>query len=154
MKAPFVRSAYNYDVDEVSNASGLTCSDASLAKQSFREECDINTIVRNFGLTGQLPDDVRPPTYGDFSGIFDFHSAMNAVAEAQEAFDALPAEVRARFHNDPGAFVDFCSNPENLPDLRKMGLAVALNPETDDLSVKGAEGAAQPAKPLDGAPAQ
>lgn len=151
MKPPFVRSAYNYDVDEASHASGLACLDDSLTKQSFREECDINTIVRNFGLTGELPDDVRPPTYGDFIGIFDFHSAMNAVALAKEAFDALPADVRARFHHDPGAFVDFCSNPANLDEMRKLGLAVELNPETDDLSVKGDGVAAEPAKPLDGA---
>lgn len=122
MKAPFVRSPYNYDVDAVSNETGLKCEDASLAVQDQRDEVDINTIVRRFGLTGKLPEDVRMPSYGDFVGVSDYHSAMNAVALANEAFDAMPAEVRARFENDPGAFVDFCSDPKNLAEAGKLGL--------------------------------
>lgn len=127
---PFVRSWYNYNRDEVSCQTALTCNDVSLTKQSFADECDINNIVRQFGLTGKLPDDIRPATYGDFEGIFDFHSAMNAVALAGEEFDKLPADIRYRFHNDPGAFVEFCSNVDNLEEMRKMGLAVQLNPQT------------------------
>jgi len=124
MDMPFVRSAFNYDRDSGSIESGLLCEDKSLTKQSFAAECDINTIVKNFGLTGKLPDDVRAPTYSDFEGIFDFHSAMNAIATAGEAFDAMDASIRSRFHNDPGAFVDFCSDPSNLPEMRKLGLAL------------------------------
>lgn len=128
---PFIRSPYNYNRDDASLSTGLTCNDPTLTKQSFADECDINNIVRQFGLTGKLPDDIRPATYGDFEGIFDFHTAMNAVALAGEEFDKLPADIRYRFHNDPGAFVEFCSNVDNLEEMRKMGLAVALNPETD-----------------------
>ncbi|WNK13940.1 MAG: internal scaffolding protein [Microvirus sp.] len=147
----FLRTAFNYDMDAASDEDSLRCEDVSLAKQSFAEECDINTIVRQFGLTGKLPDEsVRVPQFGDFDGIFDFHSAMNAIVRAEESFDRLPADVRYRFHNDPGAFVEFAVKPENLPELRKMGLApdVVLEP----VPVKGAEGAAEPAKPLDSAP--
>ena len=49
---------------------------------------------------------------------------MNMIARAHESFDALPADVRARFGNDPGAFVEFCSDEKNLPAMREMGLAV------------------------------
>lgn len=118
----FVRSAYNYDVDAASLEAGLECLDVSLTKQSFSEEADINTIVRRFRLTGELPTDVRMPTYGDFTDVIDFHSAMNVVASARESFDAMPAEVRARFHNNPGEFVDFCSDGENLAEAIKLGL--------------------------------
>lgn len=155
--SPFVRSPYNYDTDAVSRETALVCDDPSLTKQSFAEECDINTIVRQFGLTGKMPDDIVPPTYADFEGIFDFHSAMNAVAAAGEEFDRLPAKIRARFHNDPGLFVDFCSDPNNLREMVDMGLAVK-NPSYVDPNaplpvepVKGAVGVAEPAKPLDGA---
>lgn len=124
MKKVFVRSEFNYDMDEASEASGLKCMDESLTKQSFAEEVDINTIVKRFGLTGQLPVDVRTPLNDDFEGVFDFKSAMDAVVQAQESFDAMPAETRARFHNDPAEFVDFCSNPDNLDEMRKLGLAI------------------------------
>jgi len=118
----FVRNPYNYDMDKVSEETGLLCLDESKTKQAFAEECDINTIVRRFNLTGQLPDNVRAPMYGDFEQVFDFHSAMNAVAAAGEAFDMMPADVRARFANDPAAFVDFCSNPDNRAEAIKLGL--------------------------------
>jgi len=125
MKGPFVRSPYNYDMDEASDLSGLSCLDVSLAKQSFAEECDINTIVKRFNLSGQLPENVFVPQYGDFEEVFDFHTAMNVVAKAGEAFDAMPADVRARFNNDPGAFVDFVSDPANTDEAVKLGIAVA-----------------------------
>jgi len=126
MNNVFVRSAYNYDTDLASAESGLNCQDVSLAKQSFAEEVDINTIVRRFNLTGELPHDVRVPEYADFEGSFDYHSALNAIAAAHESFDAMPAAVRARFQNDAGAFVDFCNDPANIEDMIKMGLAVKV----------------------------
>lgn len=113
---------FNYDADAVSMETGLECKDVSLTKQSFAEECDINTIVRRFGLTGELPTNVRMPSYGDFTGLGDFRDAMNAVVAAREAFDLMPADVRARFHNDPAEFVDFCSDEKNFEEAGKLGL--------------------------------
>lgn len=127
MNPVFIRSAYNYDMFEASTESGLNCEDKSLTKQSFAEECDINTIVRRFNLTGELPSSVRVPEYADFEGAFDYHSALNAIASARESFDAMTAEVRQRFNNDPGQFVDFCNDPSNIDQMVKMGLAVPSN---------------------------
>lgn len=104
----------------------LTCRDPSLAVQSQKAEADINTIVRNFGVTGSVRAPARLPSYGDFDGISDYRDAMEAVKAAQESFASLPSNIRARFHNDPGAFLDFVENPSNLPELRAMGLANPL----------------------------
>ena len=122
MKAPFIRNPYNYDMNKASDESGLKCLDKTRTQQHHKDECDINTIVRRFALTGQLPDNIRIPKYGDFDVVNDYHSAMNAVATANEAFDALPAAIRTKFQNDPGAFVDFCSDEANREELIKMGL--------------------------------
>lgn len=122
MSKIFLRAPHNYDVDKASDESGLACPEATLTKQSFAEECDINTIVRRFNLTGQLPTDVDAPTYADFSDIPDFQSAMNAVLAAQESFASMPADVRARFNNDPASFVDFCSDDANYDEAVKLGL--------------------------------
>lgn len=118
----FVRAPYNYDTDAVSRETALYCEDESLAKQSFAEEVDINTILRRFHITGELPSGVRMPTYGDFEGVTDFHEAVNAIALAHEAFDQMPADVRLRFNNDPGAFVDFCSDDKNREEAMRLGL--------------------------------
>lgn len=124
MRKPiFIRSAYNYDGDDVSRETSLSCLDESLAVQSERDEVDINTIVRRFGLTGELPSDVAMPKSGDFTGLPDFHTAMNMVRAAQEEFMRVPAELRARFQNDPQQMIQFCEDPANLDELRKLGLA-------------------------------
>lgn len=101
----------------------LVCNDPSLAIQSQKAEADINTIVRNFGVTGRVPTSVRLPEYGDFSGVSDYRSAIEAVRAAEEAFLQVPSKIRAEFNHDPGAFASFCLDPSNLPQLREWGLA-------------------------------
>lgn len=128
----FLRTAFNYDRDAASNESALECRDPSLTKQEFLKDADINEIVRRFNLTGQLPQGVHPPTFGDFDEVFDFQTAMNAIAVARQSFEAMPAEVRARFLNDPQLFVEFCSDESNLPEMRKMGLAVPAEASPPD----------------------
>lgn len=125
MEVVFVRTPYNYDRNAASDESGLKCEDVSLAKQEFAEEVDINTIIHRFKLDGELPSGVRMPTYGDFTGVTDFQSAMEQVAQAREAFERMPARVRERFDNDPAKFVDFCSDEKNLPEAAKLGLVTA-----------------------------
>lgn len=125
MRKIFVRSAFNYDPNVVSRETGTCCAeDEDKTVQSFKEEADINVLVRRFGITGQMPQGVVPPTYGVFEDVFDFKSAMDAIAVARESFDAMPGDVRAKFQNDPQKFVEFCSNKDNLPEMRKMGLAI------------------------------
>lgn len=118
-------TGYNMDNDAVSRETAMSFSPAErLTKQEFAEECDINTIVRRFGLTGELPQNVRAPQYGDFSDALDYRSALDAVMAANESFMAMPAEVRKRFGNDPAEFVDFCSNPANRDEAIRLGLVV------------------------------
>lgn len=118
-----VRAYRNYDGDAVSNETGLECKDPSKAIQSQKEEADINTIVRNFGITGKMPENVRLPAYGDFSGVDDYRSALDAVKAAEKSFMEIPAEIRAKFDHDPQNFLEFVENPENMDKLREMGLA-------------------------------
>lgn len=126
-----VRGYRSYDVDAVSDETGLRCEDASKAIQSQKDEADINTIVRNFGLTGKVPENIRVPVYGDFDvGVTDYRSALEAIKTAEQSFMAMPAEVRARFQNDPQQFLDFCADSGNLEEMRKLGLAVPAVVET------------------------
>lgn len=122
MKAPFVRSPYNYDMLEASTESGLKCEDVSLTVQEPRDECDINTIVERFGLTGHLPVIEELPMQGDFTGVSSFQEALLEVQKAQATFDSLPANLRTRFANNAGMFVDFCSDPANKDELGRLGL--------------------------------
>lgn len=124
--SPFIRTPFNYDVDAASSASALHCLDKSLASQSERDETDINEIVRRFGITGKLPDNFQPPVYGDFTDITDYRSALQAVRNAAESFMDMPADMRARFNNDPGQLIDFLADQANRAEAEKLGLVNPL----------------------------
>lgn len=128
------RSALNYDRDSASVESGLIDFGPSRTNQADALSADINKIVKDFGLTGRLPSAVRIPTYEDYDGVVDdYQTACNALREADASFLSLPAGLRARFHNSPQAFLEFCSKESNLDEMRSMGLAVPL-PETPPVS--------------------
>lgn len=122
----FVRTEGNYDADGLSTETGLRCLDASRTIQSQKDEADINVIVKNFGITGKMPENVRVPRFGDFEMVGDYRDAIHAVREAEASFMAMPANVRSEFENDPQLFLEFCGDPANLPRMRELGLAVPL----------------------------
>lgn len=122
---PRVKTVSNINRKAWSDAHGLRCLDPSRTIQSQKDEADINVIVRNFGVTGKLPSAVRIPEYGDFDGISDYREAIEAIRLADEAFLAMPSELRLRLGNDPARFVEWCADSSNLEEMRKLGLAVA-----------------------------
>lgn len=124
----------NYDAEAVSAESGLDCSvEESFTQQQFAEECDINTIVRRFGLTGQLPQNLRMPVSGDFTEVPDYQSALNLVLQAQEEFLKVPAETRARFQNDPQQLMNFLSVEKNRDEAIRLGLIEKPAEKTRDV---------------------
>lgn len=124
-----VRAYRGYDVDAVSDETGLACLDPSKTIQSQEPDSNINVILERFGITGQLPVNVRVPQYADFiDGVDDYRTAIHAVREAEASFMAMPANVRSRFDNDPQLFLDFCADPSNLDEMRRLGLAVPAVP--------------------------
>jgi len=102
----------------------------SRTKQSFRKECDINTIMRRYQKTGVLVDPStinagRIPQYGDFSSGADFLDVQNRIALARETFATLPSQIRARFDNDPADALDFMADPNNRAECVELGLMAA-----------------------------
>lgn len=116
------RHAYSEDQAEVSLQSGISFQDEEdMAQQQFREECDINTIVRRFGLTGKVPVGFAMPRVGDFTQVGDFHEAMNAIVEAEQAFLQVPGELRARFNHDPQQLMAFLEDPSKRDEATELG---------------------------------
>lgn len=132
--AVFLRTPYNYDRDAATNESGLACEEPSLAQQHFKEECDINTILEKFNITGLMPESPLSPRYGDFTGISDYHTAMNRVIAAQDEFEALPAQIRARFGNDPAQLIEFLENSDNRPEAEELGLVEKATAEVVEVA--------------------
>lgn len=119
---PFLRSTYNYDMNAAGDESALDCKDRSLTQQHQAEETDINYIVSRYMTTGELPQRSAPPMEGDFTNAPDMQTAMDLVVQARVAFMEQPAEIRARFGNNPVEFVSFCSDERNRDEMRRMGM--------------------------------
>lgn len=140
---PFLRSAYNYDMNVASVESGLLCEDPSLAQQSAKDETDINFILERVARTGRMPESDRQPSFGDFTGFGDYHSALNTVIAAQDAFMELPAKLRARFDNDPGKYVAFFEDEKNRDEAVELGLVSPKMPLEAPRDTESAVGASK-----------
>lgn len=100
----------------------LKFNQPSLTKQEYKQETDINFIINRFKQTGELPPVTRPPLYADVSNIPDFHAMHEKVRLAQESFNALPADLRAKFHNDPHEMLEWAKDPKNYENAVNTGI--------------------------------
>lgn len=117
------RYDYQYDKGEV------VCDTPTMTQQHFKDECDINSIISRYNVTGYLPESDKPMQYGDFTNVSDFMTAQNIIIEAQERFDALPSDVRKRFDNNPANLLEFMQDDSNREEAIKLGLI--NNPDRD-----------------------
>lgn len=95
----------------------------SLTKQSMKDECDINGIMKRFERTGLITHNAtRQAYFSDVSDVPDFAGAVDVVRKAEAMFMSLPAKLRARFDNDPASYVQFCTDPANRDEMVQLGL--------------------------------
>ena len=98
-------------------------------KQSFKDETDINKILRKAQKAGTLSHLQRHgAVYADFSDVPDLLTAHNRIKQGQEMFSELPSEVKKEFGNDMFAFFEYVNDPANagnlaekLPELAQPG---------------------------------
>lgn len=122
---PANASLHSYDTEAVSDATANPGGGPSLVQQQFGEEVDINTIVRRFGLTREMPSGVAGGVYGDFTGIQDYQDAVDRIERARAGFMTLAPEIRERFNNDPGELVSLA---QSLPEGEFVAL-ISADPE-------------------------
>lgn len=103
---------------EIPPHKGLKCG-AGKTQQQFKDECDINYIIRHYQGGPEVP-----PVYGDCSEYRDLQSAIDLVENANIDFMNLPSNVRDDFGHNPVAFFNFANNPQNYQYLVDNGLAV------------------------------
>lgn len=121
-----------------------TSNQPSKTRQGFKDECDINVIMARYQATGVIDFVTQhAPQYADVSGV-DFQQAAETVAKARSMFADLPADLRARFSNDPGQFLSFINDDKNRAEAETLGL-VRPAPKPAATAVAGAS--APPAAP-------
>lgn len=121
-----------YDLKKRSDAAKLHFVDSDgkplaplLVKQAFKDECDVNAILKRYRKTGVIEHVSKVAArYGDFSEFKEYREMLDTVRSADEMFFGLPAELRKRFENNPANFVEFMGNPANLNEAVELGLAI------------------------------
>lgn len=104
----------------------LDVSEPQLTDQSMAKSTEINNILKMYSSQNINPaQPIDPSLFRDNTNIPSIIDAYNIVNKAQEAFYALPADVRKLMDNDPSKLEDFILDPENKDLLIKRGVLTA-----------------------------
>lgn len=118
------------------------------AKQSFKRECDINTIMQKYQKSGVIQHAAKHEGRYGFAPSTSFGDALILMSQAREQFEDLPSQLRNHF-GDVEAWLDFAvENGENTPEALQAILDEA-NGDEERVDAPGGpgkapEGAAQP----------
>lgn len=120
------RSAYDGKRNRVSVQFLDENGEQSIGKteQHHKAECDINNVIKKYDKTGLITHvNTAKATYGDYTDINEYQESLNIVIKAENAFMEMPSSIRKKFGNDPGLFMEFISNPDNLEEMITLGIA-------------------------------
>jgi len=94
-----------------------------MTKQSEKDKCDINLILKRHNATGQISHLARNPQWGvDFPDAIEFQEALNTVTASNLAFNQLSSDIRERFANDPFRMFAFLDDEKNRDEAIRLGL--------------------------------
>jgi len=103
-----------------------------MTKQSFQDETNVNNIMAKYLQTGLLDHvNKHQGNYGDFINAPDYHTAMNRITAADQAFQTIPSDIRKKFANSASEFLEFVQNPENEDEMRELGLLPPAAPKEE-----------------------
>lgn len=81
--------------------------------QSHRESVDIQSIIKRCSMGDISALSRRQGMYGDFTEFpSTYAETLNAMRHAEEYFNSLDVETRAKFNHDFNQFIASMDNPE------------------------------------------
>jgi len=102
-------------------------TEPSMTKQEFKNETDINQILKRYQRTGALTHYSKyAPQYGDFTST-DLQQAQNLLITARQMFAELPSSIRS-LTQTPEGFLDFVQDPANAAKMAELGLIESPTP--------------------------
>lgn len=114
-----------YELDSDPDKQLQNALEASATEQAHATDSDINVIMLRYQKTGVLPQgNGGTLVFGDLSDVPTYLEAQIILANANESFAQLPANVRERFMNDPSKFLAFMEDDSNYDEAVKLGLVV------------------------------
>lgn len=103
------------------------------ALQSGAEDADINVIVNRMlsGAHDEFNDRVAAGHYADLTVMPDYTDAQRSIAEANSAFELIPATIREEFDNSPAKFLAFIDKGDRN-EFERLGLVPPQAPQTPE----------------------
>lgn len=131
---------------EVPPSPSIEFVEPSMTEQHFKDECDINTIVKSYQATGVLPQGNREPLFGDFAEFpTDLQASQQYFDDASQRFMELPATLRREFDNDPVKLLAFLQDDNNRARAIELGLVNAPPVQQTSASVQQTSASVKPA---------
>lgn len=110
----------------------VLCDPEKGAKQSFKDECDINNILRRHKAGGMVTHvNANEGVYADVTAAGDYRTAIERVRAAEKVFLGLESKTRAAFDNDVATFLDVISDPRQRDFLGELGLLPLVEAPTE-----------------------
>lgn len=120
-----------YTGELVDPITGEVYKPPARTKQEFKDQCDINNIIKAYKITGQISHisaNAAKGAYMDLPDEVDYQTSLNILREAETAFASLPSQIRDRFSNSPALFLAFLNDPKNYDEAVKLGLVKKPEP--------------------------
>lgn len=98
----------------------------TLTQQQFKDQTDVNNIMEKYRKTGSITHINNSATgvYLDLTTMPDYEQSLNTVIRGQNAFAAMPADIRQRFGNDPAQLIRFLADPSKQEEAIQLGLRI------------------------------
>ena len=94
-----------------------------IVEQHHSDDTLIQNILKRYDKTGVFYHvNQAQATYQDNTEFNEYADMYNKVEAAKANFLKIPAEIRAKFNNDPGQFLEFVNNDQNIEEMYEMGL--------------------------------
>lgn len=106
------RQQWSYDKDDNSDSTAHPGGGDSLTRQEYKDEADINNIVRRFGVDSFA----RQPIFGQVDFDRGLQEAFADIATANELFRTLPPELRDKYPTR-GKLIEGMDNGNFATDL-------------------------------------
>ena len=98
------------------------------AKQSFKDQCDINKIIKKYTEAGELPrTHGREPVYRDHQNA-NFTEVQMNIAGAKTLYAELHPSIQEKFES-PEDFINGLTDPDRIPEMINKGIVREILPQ-------------------------
>lgn len=102
--------------------------------QHYKDDADINVIIKRFGAGAKATP--APAGFYTVDREMDYQRSLEHIDAGRAAFMTVPAELRARFDNNPGRFIEYMRDEKNHEEARRFGILEKPKPEPRPMRVE------------------